>query len=791
MSVVSFRRLQVLILLLLLRALPAQSQCSIGQTPSSAFPICGTDTLHMDSVPPCTGRTIPVPGCSASTGYSDLNAFWYKFTCYSSGTLAFTITPKDMGDDYDWQLFDITGHNADDVYTDPSLVVTGNWAGTFGLTGASDTGVPHIECASSPPDNKPTFSSTPNLIVGHNYLLMISHYTITNQSGYDLSFTGGTASITDPNMPHLGQAVYDCPTKTIRVKLNKEVKCASLVLNASDFMLTGPGPVNLVSAAGVNCDSGFDLDSLVLKADRQLPPGNYTLTIRNGSDGNTLLDYCNRDIPPGEQVSFSIPPPALVYIDSLSPLPCAPDSIQIIFTLPLDCATIAPDGSDFTITGPSAVRVISAKAPCLSNNADNTITLYLDKRIIVGGTYRINIVTGSDGNSVATECGQYILAGDNNISFFLAQQPASVLKKIEPITCRAQSIRLILTQPVQCSSIARDGSDFSVTGPTPVTITRAHFTCAGNVADTIELFFSQPIYRQGVYTIRVKSGTDGNTLLTDCWQPTPAGNSSAFLTQDTVSAGFTYQLFLHCEYDTVALQHDGAHNVSQWKWYFDGTDSSDKQNPIKVYTRFGTKQISLIVSNGVCSDTSSQQIVLSNVLKASFDIQSDTLCPSDPAVFVNTSIGNIIGVQWDFANGYTSRQQNPPTQQYAIPMTREKLYHIRLIVQSDMNCYDTAIHSLHVLNSCYIAVPTAFTPNGDGLNDYLYPLNGFKTAELDFQVYNRLGQMVFHTKDYTKKWDGRFNGEDQPTGTYVWMLSYIERESGKRIFLKGTSVLIR
>jgi hypothetical protein len=51
-------------------------------------------------------------------------------------------------------------------------------------------------------------------------------------------------------------------------------------------------------------------------------------------------------------------------------------------------------------------------------------------------------------------------------------------------------------------------------------------------------------------------------------------------------------------------------------------------------------------------------------------------------------------------------------------------------VQNSYNCADTAYKIFTVLASCYIAVPTAFTPNGDGLNDYLYPLNAFKADNL-------------------------------------------------------------
>jgi hypothetical protein len=50
--------------------------------------------------------------------------------------------------------------------------------------------------------------------------------------------------------------------------------------------------------------------------------------------------------------------------------------------------------------------------------------------------------------------------------------------------------------------------------------------------------------------------------------------------------------------------------------------------------------------------------------------------------------------------------------------------------------------------------------------------------------------MVFQTRDWTKKWDGRVNGQLQPEGVYVWTLEYND-EDHKRQALKGTTVLLR
>ena len=54
----------------------------------------------------------------------------------------------------------------------------------------------------------------------------------------------------------------------------------------------------------------------------------------------------------------------------------------------------------------------------------------------------------------------------------------------------------------------------------------------------------------------------------------------------------------------------------------------------------------------------------------------------------------------------------------------------RLAVADTAGCTDTAYQLIQVEDNCYIAVPTGFTPNNDGRNDYLYPLNAFKVTDL-------------------------------------------------------------
>lgn len=675
-SMISLRSGLLLLMLSLVFQVSALGQActSLGQTPSSAFPVCATTSFSQSTVPLCGSILLTVPGCSNNPGaaYMDRNPYWYKFTCYQSGTLGFLITPNDLNEDYDWQLFDITSQNPDQVFTDPSLVVTGNWSGSFGLTGASAAGVNHISCASIPTDNIPTFAEMPSLIQGHEYILMVSHFSNT-QSGYSLSFGGGTAVITDPNAPHLQNAIAGCDGKTVTVKLNKRVLCNSL--DGSEFSIS-PALSTVTSAISQNCSSGFDFNELTITLASPLPTGDYQVIINNGGDGNTLLDNCGLSIPGAEQVPFHFDLPQPTPVDSLGSIGCAPNSIQLYFT-----------------------------------------------------------------------------------------------KKID------------------CNSIAADGSDFVVTGPAPVTVSGASGNCLNGLTNVINVTLSSPIYTKGNYTITLKPGFDGTTVIDECGQETLTQMLS-FSAVDTVSAAYTTNQRLGCRMDTVTFIHDGANDVNSWNWTFNSNTTATTPQNTMVFPATSTNSIRLIVTNGICSDTVLQTMIFDNEVRAAFGMPA-YICPEDPLLVSDSSQGLIDSWIWKFGQIATHNTQSPPSVQFPLNNI-ETYYNIELVVfNTALNCRDSIRQRLLVFNNCFIAVPSAFTPNGDNLNDYLSPHNAIKADQLEFKIFNRWGQLVFKTANWMERWNGTIGGLPQPAGVYVWFLNYTIRGTGQKIFQKGTTMLIR
>lgn len=645
----------------------AQCDNSPGQCPTSTFPVCGTSVFVQNSVPLRAGKRLPGP-CNTD-GVTDINPYWYQFTCYQAGTLGFEITPNNLNDDYDWQLYDITGRDPNDVYADGSMVVAANWSGLSGKTGASSAGNQLMNCGGN---SYPNYSAMPTLQLNHTYILLVSHFT-SSQSGYTLSFQGGTASIANPVLPSLLNTSATCDASTIYVKLSKPMKRSSLTNTGNEFSLSSPG-INVINATPINNSNSFEMDSIALTLDNPLPPGDHFVIIKNGSDGNTLLDNCDVGIPENEKIEIKISKIDPTPMNKMTPLKCAPQQIELLFDKGIKCNSIVSDGSDFIITGSSPVTILSATGNC-NNGLTRSIIVSLSAPIIVGGNYQITL----------------------------------------------------------------------------------------------------------------KNGSDGNTIIDSCGQETLSGASISFDLKSTVSADFTYQLSSDCKSNTAQFNHDGNNGVNEWKWNINNQIFTI-QNPAVTFLSYGSKTAELIVSNGFCADTSSQTIVLDNEVKADFETNS-VLCPEDSASFVDRSIGKNLSYQWLFDNGESSILKDPPTQKYPV-LLYEKNYQVRLIVKN-IQCADTTFQTIKVLMSCHIAVPTAFTPNGDGLNDFLYPLNAFNADSLEFRVYNRAGQIIFKSFDPNNKWDGTVSGKQQPIGNYAWVLNYVERNTGKRFSIQGKTALIR
>ncbi len=109
------------------------------------------------------------------------------------------------------------------------------------------------------------------------------------------------------------------------------------------------------------------------------------------------------------------------------------------------------------------------------------------------------------------------------------------------------------------------------------------------------------------------------------------------------------------------------------------------------------------------------------------------------------------------------------------------------------NCIAADTVRVMIDYSSMLSMPNAFTPNNDGMNDYFRPKSKAVMA-FSMQIYNRSGNLVFATNDHRKGWDGSFNGEPSPMGTYVYIIRFGFWQADGKIEMqdkKGTFDLIR
>jgi len=690
---------------------------------------------------------VPSPCPGPGTLITDKNPFWYKFTCFVSGKLGFLITPLSPNEDYDWQLFDVTGRLPGEVYTDPSLFVVCNWSGEKGVTGASDAlgGISLVECEGTGVN---LFSKMPDIIAGHNYLLLVSHFEDT-PNGYALSFggIGSTAVITDTLPPHMNNAFrYSCDATQIQLGLNKRMKCNSLAANGSDFRINPP-VANVVSATGIGCTTGFDMDSVILTFNIPLPVGNYQLIAQDGTDGNTVTDLCDNGIPVGEILPFQIISPLPVPMDSMQYDHCAADSLLLVFPNFIKCSSVAPDGTDFFVTGTYPVAVLDATPLNCSGGLTKSISVRLNGPLILPGNFNLVLRVGSDGNTLLSECDTPSVAG-SAIPFQIKPKPVPYFS-FPTSVCLPNA-----TIPFTDLTTISDGSqalfrwlwDFGDPGSGPLNTSSAQnpvhvYSGSGPFNVRLRVTSNAGCSRDSV---RLMNGIHPQPRTAFGFnKPAICLGDQIVITDSTdVKDGFTVQ------------------------WFWDLGDGTMANTPVvnHLYAAQRTYSVSLYSVNnyGCYSDTLAKDITVHPFPRV--DAGPDQYVLEGGSVLLQPTVSaQPLQYLWtpptylDNPNTGKTRARN---------ILNDITYTI--ITTAPGGCSDTDQVFIKVLKMPWI--PNTFTPNNDGINDrwdirYLedYPEN-------HVQVFTRTGQRVFESRGFYKAWDGTKNGKPLPVDTYYYII---------------------
>ncbi len=205
----------------------------------------------------------------------------------------------------------------------------------------------------------------------------------------------------------------------------------------------------------------------------------------------------------------------------------------------------------------------------------------------------------------------------------------------------------------------------------------------------------------------------------------------------------------------------------------DGSTSPDF-HPIIL----GDTSFVLIATNGCGFDTIDVNLTgLENPI-ASFTYAPSSLVEDEEVIFSYDGFG-ATKFQWILDDASTLGT----AQELRHKFNSAGDFYMTLYVENQYLCYDTASKMLVVHKS----VTNCITPDNDGINDkwIIDELNNYPNCEV--WIFDRSGAQVFYSEGYSQPWDGKFDGQDLPTGSYYYIIDYGDGSE----FRKGTITLLK
>jgi gliding motility-associated-like protein len=342
------------------------------------------------------GGILDVPANTNCLSNGEDNSSWFLFNVTGSGVFTFEIEPNNLSDDYDFALFNLSNDSCASIASGSLAPVRCNFSSTLGNTGLQTGAVNTQESTSGSNHCSPITVS-----VGQTYALLVNNFTASS-NGYTLNL-GGTASVLDNIVPHIDTVRHGtvCNPKAISIYLDEPILCNSISSDLSEITISGPAPLTISSFVPVGCNSNNQTSRINITFSANISVvGTYTITIQNGSDGNTFLDGCGNSL--AQNTTY------LLEIVHIGP------TISVVSSTNSDCQTN---------TGAVDVSISGGQAPYTYSWNSNPVQTTQDLSNVGLGVYQL-IVTDANG------CTNLLNRTINELN-----APTLTLVQNNPITC--------------------------------------------------------------------------------------------------------------------------------------------------------------------------------------------------------------------------------------------------------------------------------------------------------------------------------------------------------------------
>lgn len=437
--------------------------------------------------------------------------------------------------------------------------------------------------------------------------------------------------------------------------------------------------------------------------------------------------------------------------------------------------TVTSDkGCTASATAMAQVRPMPVSNFSFNNSCAGASVAFSNLSSIAGGTNSYNWSFG-DGNTASSvsPSNTYSAAGNYNVR----------LIAISNFSCRDTSVKVYTAWP----NPTVDFTSAAVCNGLPTQFTNASSVSSGFMAGyswnfgnsrTSNEINPEHVYAaHGNYNVSLTGTTDKGCSATaikavDVWpQPVASytatnvclGKQTAFASTSSIPAG----------------------SISSFDWTFGDAATGSGATIGHTYTAFGRYSTSLkVTSDKGCVSIANKDVSVYRQPDARIWSSTGKTSVLNPVVnFADNSLYGDLS-DWNFGFGGRTSTNNTDTVSY----TKAGTYNVRLISTSSEGCTDTARTTVEVENGYTMFFPTAFTPNGDNLNDGFGAVGVFEGIKAyKLTVLDNRGRVIFSTTDLKVKWNGKLEntGETMEAGNFAWFAEYTDykntthRESGQ------------
>jgi gliding motility-associated-like protein len=554
----------------------------------------------------------------------------------------------------------------------------------------------------------------------------------------------------------------------------------------------------------------------------------YVLVVDNFNTGGGgyILDFSNSAGVPNPASIIDVVPPTMLYLDTTD---CTPTRfLTLSLSENILCSSIDTLGTQFTITGPSSVNVIRARgADCNIGAFSNRIILELNAPIYTGGNYLLNLHASSSGLRLSDYCGNLavnaslpftmpdIISADFDFTirascakdtFYFTDETSGTATSWSwnfgdgsPVDNAQNPVHVFPDTITYNVTLIVNGTDCSDTITKQVLVRKsfaAGFTinptvaCVGDTVfftDTSPAGASNHLWRFGdgniagsedAYHIYQAPGTYRVVLtISDVSTPGCSDSSVQFVTINPLpDATFTHSPDPICSGLPVRFNDASPGNITYYFWDFGNGNTSNAQEGNYTFPAGGTYSVTHIITDATCgSDTAVQTYTV--LQRPQINLGNDTsICLSESITLAGPA--NMESYLW--STGETSRTitfLDVPSE-VALTVTANGCTNsdVIFIDEKKEDCY-------------FVKIPSAFSPNGDGKNDFL-KIFLLRVRNFELKIFNRWGELVFETNNANVMWDGTYKNEPQDVGVFQY---YIEGYSisNEKFFRTGNITLIR